>query len=87
MRPVETIPGTGVRGIKEDDGGVNSTMIYSKNFHKCHNVPSVKHNEKILLLKNKHTESLSTQTSPSSQCTVQGNIVVVRVRLYHRFKT
>jgi hypothetical protein len=27
------------RGIKESDGGVNSTKIYSKNFCKCHNVP------------------------------------------------
>jgi hypothetical protein len=27
--------------IKENDGGVNSTMIYSKNFGKCHNVPPV----------------------------------------------
>jgi hypothetical protein len=25
--------------IKENDGGVNSTMIYCKNFCKCHNVP------------------------------------------------
>jgi hypothetical protein len=24
--------------IKEDDGGVNSVMIYYKNFDKCHNV-------------------------------------------------
>jgi hypothetical protein len=26
-------------GIKENDGGVNSTMIYCKNFCKGHNVP------------------------------------------------
>jgi hypothetical protein len=39
MRPVETIPGMG-RVIKKNDGGVNSTMIYYKNFCKCHNVPS-----------------------------------------------
>jgi hypothetical protein len=25
--------------IKEDDGGVNSTMIYCKNYYKCQNVP------------------------------------------------
>jgi hypothetical protein len=25
--------------IKENDGGVNSTTIYCKNFCKCHNVP------------------------------------------------
>jgi hypothetical protein len=35
MRPVETIPGTGVRGIKENDGGGEL------NFCKCHNVPPV----------------------------------------------
>jgi hypothetical protein len=27
MRPVETIPETRGRGIKENNGGVNSTMI------------------------------------------------------------
>jgi hypothetical protein len=32
MRPVETVPGM---------EGVNSTMIYYKNFGKCHNVCSV----------------------------------------------
>jgi hypothetical protein len=32
-------PGIGGRGIKEHDGGMNSTMIYCKNFGKCHNVP------------------------------------------------
>jgi hypothetical protein len=40
MRPVETISGMG-GGIKENDGGVNSTMIYYKNFYKYHNVPPV----------------------------------------------
>jgi hypothetical protein len=40
MRPVETVPGMGV-GIKENDGGVNSTMIYCKTFCKCHNVPPI----------------------------------------------
>jgi hypothetical protein len=39
MRPVETVPGMGGGGIKENDGGVNSTMIYLKKFYKCHNVP------------------------------------------------
>jgi hypothetical protein len=39
MRPVETIPGVGGEGIKEKDGRVNSTMIYCKNFCKCHNAP------------------------------------------------
>jgi hypothetical protein len=28
MRPVETIPGMGRGGIKENYGGVNSTVIY-----------------------------------------------------------
>jgi hypothetical protein len=32
MRPVETIPETTGRGIKKNDGGVNSTMIYYKKF-------------------------------------------------------
>jgi hypothetical protein len=41
MRLVETIPGTGGGGIKENDIEVNSTMIYFKNFCKCHNVPPV----------------------------------------------
>jgi hypothetical protein len=36
MRPVET--GEWGRGIKENDGGMNSNMIYCKNFCKCHNV-------------------------------------------------
>jgi hypothetical protein len=39
----ETIPGMGMERIKENDGGVNSTMmylIYCKNICKCHNVPS-----------------------------------------------
>jgi hypothetical protein len=37
----ETIPRMGAEGIKENDGRVNSTMIYYKNFCKCHNVPPV----------------------------------------------
>jgi hypothetical protein len=42
MRPVKTIPGMREGGgIKENDGGVNSTMIYCKNFDKCHNVSPV----------------------------------------------
>jgi hypothetical protein len=40
MRPVETSPGVG-GGIKENDGGVNSTMRYCKHFGKCHNVSPV----------------------------------------------
>jgi hypothetical protein len=41
MRPVETTPGMGEGEIKENGGGVNSSMIYliyCKNFCKCHNV-------------------------------------------------
>jgi hypothetical protein len=42
MRPVETIAGIGEGGIKENDvGGMNSTMIYCKNFGNCHNVHPV----------------------------------------------
>jgi hypothetical protein len=41
MRLVETVPRIGEGGIKENDGGVNSTMIYCKIFGKCHNVPPV----------------------------------------------
>jgi hypothetical protein len=41
IRSVETLPGMGGGGIKENDGGVHSTMIYFKNFCKCHNVPPV----------------------------------------------
>jgi hypothetical protein len=39
MRTDETIPGMGGRGIKGNDGAVNSTTIYYKNFYKCHDVP------------------------------------------------
>jgi hypothetical protein len=42
MRPVETILGIGEGGIKENGGGVNSSLIYliyCQNFCKCHNVP------------------------------------------------
>jgi predicted metallopeptidase len=43
MISVETIPGMGRRGIKENGGEVNPRMIYLlyKNFCKCHNVPSL----------------------------------------------
>jgi hypothetical protein len=40
-RHVETIPGTMGDKIKNNDGGVNSTTVYFKNFCKCHNVPPV----------------------------------------------
>jgi hypothetical protein len=39
MRLVETLPGIWGRGIKENDGGMNSIMIYYKKCYKCHNVP------------------------------------------------
>jgi hypothetical protein len=41
VRPVETIPGMRGGEIKENAGGVNSTITYCKNFGKCHNVPPV----------------------------------------------
>jgi hypothetical protein len=40
MRPVETFRNGGGR-IKENDGGVNSAMIYCKNFCKCRSVSTV----------------------------------------------
>jgi hypothetical protein len=45
-RPVETIPGIGGGEIKENDGGVNSSMIYSKKFCKYHNVLLVQQSPK-----------------------------------------
>jgi hypothetical protein len=47
MRPFGTIPGMGGGRVKENDGGVNSTMIYCKNFYKCHNVP--KHKNSMII--------------------------------------
>jgi hypothetical protein len=39
MRPVETIPGMGDVGIKENDGeGKFNYLIYCKNLYKFHNV-------------------------------------------------
>jgi hypothetical protein len=43
MTPIETIPGLGRGVIKENDGGVNSSMIYllyCRNISKCHNAPT-----------------------------------------------
>jgi hypothetical protein len=40
MRPVESIPGVG-GGYRRMMEGVNSTMIFCKNFGKCYNVPPV----------------------------------------------
>jgi hypothetical protein len=37
--PVQTIPGMGVGGYRKMMEGANSSMIYCKNFCKCHNVP------------------------------------------------
>jgi hypothetical protein len=42
VRPAETAPGMGVGEKMENDGGVNSSMlylIYCKDFCKCYNVP------------------------------------------------
>jgi hypothetical protein len=47
MRPFETIPGMGDGGMKENDGGVNSTITYYKNFCKCYNVPQ--HNNNMII--------------------------------------
>jgi hypothetical protein len=41
MKPVETILRMGDVEIKENDVGVNSTMIYCERFCKCHNVSPV----------------------------------------------
>jgi hypothetical protein len=41
MRPVEIIPGMGRGGLKRMMEEVNSSIIYCKNFCKCHNVPPV----------------------------------------------
>jgi hypothetical protein len=45
MRPVETVPGMGEGGIKEDDGDgeFNYDILEKKkkNFCKCHNIPPV----------------------------------------------
>jgi hypothetical protein len=38
MRPVETIPGKGGGGIKENDGGSKFNYDICKNFGVCHNV-------------------------------------------------
>jgi hypothetical protein len=49
MRPVETIPRMGERGMKENDEEVNSRiiyLIYCKNFCKCHNVPPAQQEKK-----------------------------------------
>jgi hypothetical protein len=47
MRPVETIPEMGERRIKENDGGVNSTVIDCKDFCKCHNNNMIIKNKSI----------------------------------------
>jgi hypothetical protein len=57
MRPVETIPGMGRERIKENGGGVNSSMMYltyCKNFCKCHNIPPPSTIIKKLEKKNKN---------------------------------
>jgi hypothetical protein len=49
MRSAETISGMGEGRIKETDGGVNSTMIYYKNFCKCYNISSAQQLKSPLL--------------------------------------
>jgi hypothetical protein len=39
MRPVEIIQGMEGGRIKENDGGVNSIVMYCRNFCKFHKVP------------------------------------------------
>jgi hypothetical protein len=41
MMPVGTIPGMGRGRIKENHGDVYLTMIYCKNFCKCHKLSPV----------------------------------------------
>jgi hypothetical protein len=41
MRYVKTIPGMGEGDIRRMMEGVNSTLVYGKNFCKCHNVPPI----------------------------------------------
>jgi hypothetical protein len=41
MRPVETISGIGRRDIKKNAGVGKFTMIYCKNFCKCHSVVTI----------------------------------------------
>jgi hypothetical protein len=53
MRPSETIAGMRGRETKENDGGVDSTMIYCKNFHKCQNASQHSNNMIIKINKNK----------------------------------
>jgi hypothetical protein len=53
MRPVETIPGKGGGEQRRMMEGVNSTMIYCKNFCKCHNVPPDNNNKKRIFKKKK----------------------------------
>jgi hypothetical protein len=43
VRPAETTPRMGGERVKENGGGVYSTMIYCKTFCKCHNVPPAQH--------------------------------------------
>jgi hypothetical protein len=59
VRTVETIPGMGREKVKENDGGVNSIMIYCKNFYKCHNVPPAQQFKKC---KNELKETLFFET-------------------------
>jgi hypothetical protein len=51
MRPVDTILVMGYEGWKRMMEGANSTMIYYKNFCKCHSVPPVQqyHDNKKLI--------------------------------------
>jgi hypothetical protein len=41
VRPAETVLGMRGGGIKENDGGVNSTVIYCKHVYKCLSVLAI----------------------------------------------
>jgi hypothetical protein len=49
MRPIETIPGMGGGEGERWRGWIQSAVIYSKKFCKCHNVPSVQQIKKLQL--------------------------------------
>jgi hypothetical protein len=57
MRPLETILGMGER-IKENDWGMNSTMVYYKNFCKCNNVPPLQYFFKTSVMQKSFFKSL-----------------------------
>jgi hypothetical protein len=64
MRPVEAIPGMREEEIKENDGGVNSSVIYlihCKNYCGYHNVPLTSTTIKKLKIKKELSNFLFVQ--------------------------